>query len=157
MNKILIAVFILFISNLSGFGQNSKKIWRLLGKVEFEKKYQKKLKTHINYPIFTEDIKALDGKIIKIRCYVFPIELENMEEENIKIVSRYRHKSLGINYHEGGTRQEELIEVFFIKNENSEKYFNKQILIKGRLKLNSTDHEKLIYILEDAEIISIEE
>jgi hypothetical protein len=53
----------------------STNIWETLFKVKWYKKYSEVMKEEIEFPIFSPEIKALDGKEITVTGYLVPSEM----------------------------------------------------------------------------------
>lgn len=117
----------------------SEDIWRLLLKVKYS--YNK------NYyiPKFDEKIKALDGKIITVRGFMYPLD-ETIQHEFF-MLSYY---PINICFFCGGAGPESVIEV------NAKKPIRlkeKPLTLRGKLKLNYHDKERLFFILLGAEVV----
>ena len=114
-------------------------IWKVLLKV----KYSFHKNTYI--PSFDDKIKALDGKIVTIKGFMYPID-EKLEHEFFYI----SYYPVNVCFFCGGAGPESVIEV------NSQKAIplkNKAIQVKGKLKLNYKDRQRLFFILLNAEVI----
>lgn len=118
-------------------------IWPKLYSTTFEKakdnlgEYEK--------PVFTDMVKNLNSKIITLPGYMIPFE--NGMKGNHFMLS-----SLPINacFFCGVGGAETVVEVFTTKSVN---YSEKPIQIKGKLKLNDTNPDQMIYVLEAAEVL----
>lgn len=120
--------------------ENISAIWDTLLEIEWEFKYSKVYETDIPFPIFSEKTKALDGKEIKIKGFLLPVDTEDKS----LVLSAYPFSSC---FFCGGAGPESVIS---IKMKRPRKFNMDEVAFKGTLKLNNTD-EGLIYILEDAE------
>lgn len=118
---------------------STEDIWKVLLKV----KYSFYENTYI--PKFDDKIKALDGKIVTIKGFMYPIDEKTQHE--FFYLSYY---PVNICFFCGGAGPESVIEV------NSRKPIplkSKAIQVKGKLKLNYKDRQRLFFILLDTEII----
>ena len=93
-------------------------------------------------PIFSAEVKALQGKIISLPGYMVPFE--SAMEGNHFILSS---TPLNACFFCGVGGPESVIEVHL---KLSMKYTEKPIQVRGVLKLNDKDPDKMIYLLEDA-------
>lgn len=94
-------------------------------------------------PIFSPEVKALQGKVISLPGYMVPFE--NTGKRQHFVLSS---TPLNACFFCGVGGPETVIEVHL---GNSIDYTDKPIQVSGRLKLNDKDPDKLIYLLEDAE------
>jgi hypothetical protein len=94
-------------------------------------------------PIFSSAVKALQGKIISLPGYMVPFE--SATEGNHFILSS---TPLNACFFCGVGGPESVIEVHL---KTSIKYTEKPIQVRGVLKLNDQDPDKMIYLLADAE------
>jgi hypothetical protein len=97
-------------------------------------------------PVFSQAAKSLNGKTISIPGYIVPFE-------NAVKTNHIMFSSLPLNacFFCGVGGPETVVEVF-LKKEIT--YSEKPVEIQGVLRLNDSDPDKLIYILENAEITS---
>lgn len=114
-------------------------IWKVLMKV----KYTYSQNSYI--PAFDENIKALDGKIVTVKGFMYPIDEKTKHE--FFYLSYY---PVNVCFFCGGAGPESVIEV---NAKQAVTLQNKAITLKGKLKLNYKDRERLFFILLDAEII----
>lgn len=148
MKKLLAAVILLGCA-FHGTAQNNKYtgfpslIWPKLYDVKFEKakddlgEYQK--------PVFSAATKALNGKVVTLPGYMIPFEAGSKG-------AKFMFSSMPINacFFCGVGGPESVIEVT-MKQPLS--FHDKPVEIKGILRLNDKDPDKMIYILEQAEFI----
>lgn len=155
-------IFLVFITfflalNFSVFGQSSEEFWKVLEKINFEKKYDKNLKVNVDYPVFNEAIKKLEGEIIEVIAYALPFKTYAVENQDFIIVTKNRLKIKNYYFLPVPDDLTKWMQVYLKNKDNYQQYDEKKITIKGKLKLNSSDLNHLMYILEEAEVISIEE
>ena len=118
-------------------------VWPKLYDIKFEKakdnlgEYEK--------PIFSQAAKTLNGKVISLPGYMVPFEKGNQGKKFILT-------SLPLNacFFCGVGGPETVVEVYL---KESISYTEKPIEVKGILRLNDKDPDKLIYILEQAEYL----
>lgn len=148
MKKLLAAVILLGCA-FHGTAQNNKYtgfpslIWPKLYDVKFENakdelgEYQK--------PVFSAAAKALNGKVVTLPGYMIPFEAGSKG-------AKFMFSSMPINacFFCGVGGPESVIEVT-MKQPLS--FHDKPVEIKGILRLNDKDPDKMIYILEQAEFI----
>jgi hypothetical protein len=118
-------------------------MWKTLADVKWKPKYHKQYNEYINYPIFGEKVKQIQDKEIVISGYLLPVEVSG----NYLIISALPFQSC---FFCGGGGIETVMEVYLKKHR---KVKANKIKVKGRLELNETDVEHLVYLLKDAEII----
>lgn len=116
-----------------------------MGKVTYKKKFDELLGFKVDVPIFSKDVKDLDGKIIELQGYIIPVEGYKSHKEFI--FSAYPYSSC---FFCGAAGPETVMEV---KSDEPVKYTVNPIKIKGKLRLNDKDINKLMYGLSDAKIV----
>ncbi len=119
--------------------------WKTLSKITFVKKYDELLGFKVDMPVFGEEVRKLDGKEITIKGYVIPVEGYKSHKEFV--FSAYPYSMC---FFCGGAGPETVMEVF---SKEPIKYSADPIIIKGRLKLNSDDINRLMYALHDAVLV----
>jgi hypothetical protein len=147
--KKLFAAMILLGCALQGTAQNKytgfpSLIWPKLYDIKFEKAkddlgdYQK--------PVFSAAAKALSGKVVSLPGYMIPSDLAGGKGNT------FMFSSMPINacFFCGVGGPESVVEV---NMKQPLSFHDKPIEIKGILRLNDKDPDKMIYILEQAEFI----
>ena len=96
-------------------------------------------------PIFTEAVKALANKSVVLPGYMVPLENESS-------TARIMLSSLPLNacFFCGVGGPETVVEVH-LKKQTS--YIEEPIQVKGILRLNDSDPDRMIYVLEQAEVL----
>lgn len=96
-------------------------------------------------PIFPQSVKSLNNKVIVLPGYMVPLENQITSE-------RIMLSSLPLNacFFCGVGGPETVVEVVLRKKTP---YIEKPIEVKGVLRLNDSDPDGMIYVLEDAEIL----
>ncbi len=149
MKRILIAtVFLVFGATLVTHAQdNSKSLaaanWSTLSKVTY--KVGKDEYGELSIPVFGADIKKLAGKEIELSGYIVPFD--GMFKPDHIILSSLPIASC---FFCGGAGPESVVEVYL---KESMKYTANGIVVKGKLELNETDYNQLMYILKDAVMV----
>jgi hypothetical protein len=97
-------------------------------------------------PIFSNDVKVLEGKPVTLPGYIVPFETGTTKSKQFILTSL----PLTACFFCGVGGPETVVEVIL---KNPIQYTEKLIDIKGTLRLNSTDPDKMIYRLEQAEYL----
>lgn len=147
MKQFFLAIFLLLAIN--GWAQKMtyngfpSLVWPKLYNIEFVK--GKDAMGEFDKPVFTESVKALENKTIVLPGYMVPLENETSS-------ARVMLSSLPLNacFFCGVGGPETVVEVH-LKKQTS--YIEKPIQIKGILRLNDSDPDKMIYVLEGAEVL----
>lgn len=135
--------FLLFFSMLYTFtfAQNDA-TWKTLSKLTYKKEYDALLGYKIDVPIFSSEVKALDGKWIILRGYVIPTDGFKSHKEFVFSAFPYN-----MCFFCGAAGPETVIEVLASE---PIKYSSEAIYIKGILVLNDKDPNKLMYGIKNA-------
>ena len=123
-------------------------LWKTLSKITFKKEYDEMLGFKVDVPVFSQDIKKLEGKEVTIKGYIIPIEGYKSHKEFIFSAFPYN-----MCFFCGGAGPETVMEV--VANEPIE-YTAEPVTIRGKLLLNSTDVNRLMYALTDVEKVEAE-
>jgi hypothetical protein len=97
-------------------------------------------------PVFSNEVKALEGKVVSLPGYIVPFATGTLKSNQFILTSL----PLNACFFCGVGGPETVIEVL-LKNPIS--YTEKLVEIKGVLRLNSTNPDKMIYQLEQAEYL----
>ena len=141
-NTIIAIVAILGIAALQP-AQAQDKVWKTLSKITFKKEYNEMMGFKVDVPVFSEEVKALEGKEVAIRGYIIPVEGYKGHKEFI--FSAYPYNMC---FFCGGAGPETVMEVFA---DESIEYTAEPITIRGKLELNADDINRLIYAMKGAE------
>ena len=141
-NTIIAIVAILGIAALQP-AQAQDKVWKTLSKITFKKEYNEMMGFKVDVPVFSEEVKALEGKEVTIRGYIIPVEGYKGHKEFI--FSAYPYNMC---FFCGGAGPETVMEVFA---DESIEYTAEPITIRGKLELNTDDINRLIYAMKGAE------
>jgi hypothetical protein len=147
MKTILLAL-VLFGMNLSLVAQQQEiNTWKTLSKITFKKEYDEIMGFKVDKPVFSEAIKALEGKEITIKGYIIPVEGYASHTEFIFSAFPYN-----MCFFCGGAGPETVMEIIA---KEPIKYTAEQIIIKGVLTLNSDDINHLMYKM--TEVVKVKE
>lgn len=124
--------------------QDSDGYWKTLEKLTYKKYFDKTLGLNVDQPVFSSEVKKLDGREITIKGYIIP--LESYEGQSYFVFSKFPYNMC---FFCGGAGPETVMEVETRKGVEI-KYTSKMIAIKGKLRLNDDNIDRLMYILEDA-------
>ena len=139
---------------LIGFTQSShliaqtgatESLWKTLAKITYKKEYDEFLGFKIDKPVFSEQIKALNGKEVTVKGFIIPVEGYKSHKEFILSAFPY-----SMCFFCGGAGPESVMEV---KSLDAIEYSAEAITIKGKLKLNTDDVNQLMYSLSDARLV----
>lgn len=146
--KRLTLVFLLAISLGLGASVNTPDIWALLSKTRFVEKLNREYGMYFLYPIFPDELKALEGKLVEVTGFYIPLDVSTSE---FAVLSKFPNAEC---FFCGGAGPESIV-VAYLKNKPSKRIKVDEIItIKGKLKLNDSDIDELNFILMDAEIIN---
>lgn len=144
MRKFLLFAACLFgISALQAQDAVNTEVWKALSSVSYEVSEDDYGELYV--PKFSEQAKALEGTTVTVPGYIIPFE--GLFKPEHVIVSSL---PLASCFFCGSGGPETVIEVFLKKPVD---YTASLVAFKGTLKLNDTDYEQLMYILEDAEFV----
>ena len=119
--------------------------WKTLGKITFKKQYDEMLGFKVDVPVFSKEVKELEGKEITIRGYIIPVEGYKSHTEFI--FSAYPYNMC---FFCGGAGPETVMEV---TAKEPIEYTAEAITIRGKLQTNDSDINRLLYALTDARIV----
>lgn len=146
MKHILTAFLTLFMfSAIIAQDGVKKNPWKTLGKITFKKEYDEFMGFKVDVPVFSPEVKALDGKEITLKGYIIPTEGYKSHKDFVFSLYPYN-----MCYFCGGAGPETVMEVSAIKGIE---YTADQVTIKGILSLNTGDINQLIYTMTDAVLV----
>lgn len=128
----------------SSFAQENT--WKTLGKISFKKQYDELMGFKVDVPVFSEDIKNLNGREVTIKGYIIPVEGYKSHKEFIFSAFPYN-----MCFFCGGAGPETVMEVMA---KNPVEYTAEQVTLKGKLELNDSDINRLMYALNEAELVN---
>ncbi|MDQ3141156.1 MAG: hypothetical protein M3Q56_02795 [Bacteroidota bacterium] len=139
-----IIIIFFFINEL--YSQSVKvNYWPILGKVSYKKEYDELLGLKIDKPIFSKELKDLEGKEIQLKGYIIPTDGYKSHKEFVFSAFPY-----SMCFFCGQAGPETVLEVSAKKPIT---FTSEVIEIKGKLRLNPKDINRLMYHLVDVEKI----
>jgi hypothetical protein len=121
--------------------------WSNFEGVRFHWEYRDEVGAEVQMPTFTKKVLALEGKEIELQGYYLPMDLKRKHV----ILSKDPFSSCFFCGGAGGP--ETVAEVHF--KEVPPRFAPDQIVfVRGILKLNPDDFDHLVFIIEDAQLIS---
>lgn len=120
-------------------------LWQSLADLTFKKEYDEMLGFKVDVPVFSETLKELEGKEVTVKGYIIPVEGYKSHTEFV--FSAYPYNMC---FFCGGAGPETVMEVYAIE---AIKYTAEPVTIKGKLELNDSDINRLIYALNDATLV----
>ena len=148
MKKIFLFAIVTLFSFESSFAQAAEKetnLWKTLSKITFKKEYDELMGFKVDVPVFGKEIQELEGKEVVIKGYIIPVEGYKSHKEFILSAFPYN-----MCFFCGGAGPETVMEV--VAKEPIE-YSAEAVTIKGKLELNASDINRLMYALSDVELV----
>lgn len=133
------------LTSFSQQGEKQTSIWKTLARITYKKEYDELMGFKIDKPVFSDDIKTLDGQTVTVRGFIIPTE--GYKSHNEFIFSAFPYSMC---FFCGGAGPETVMEVIM---KQPVKYTAESITLRGVLHLNADDINRLMYALEEAEII----
>lgn len=118
-------------------------VWKSLAEVTY--KISQDNFGELYVPVFSENIKKLEGKVVEADGYIIPFE-GMFKPEHIILSSL----PLAECFFCGSGGPETVMEAMMA---TPIKYTSKRVKVRGTLTLNAKDPEKLMYILKNAKLI----
>ncbi len=143
----ILSFSILSISLLQAQDAKKKEVnlWKTLSKITFKKQYDEMMGFKVDVPVFSEEVKALEGKEVTVRGYIIPVEGYKSHKEFVFSAFPYN-----MCYFCGGAGPETVMEVIAVE---PVKYTTEPVTIRGKLQLNNGDINRLIYALQEVEML----
>src|SRR5690606_33668001 len=136
----LLTIFLLGTALPVAAQSGTESLWKTLSKITYKKEYDDFLGFKIDKPVFSEDIKKLDGKEVTVKGFVIPVEGYKSHKEFIFSAFPY-----SMCFFCGGAGPESVMEVMAAE---PIEYSAEAITIRGKLHLNADDVNKLMYSLD---------
>jgi len=127
-------------------GMTGQSTWKTLSKITFKKQFDELMGFKVDVPVFSDDIKQLEGKEIFIKGYIIPVEGYKSHKEFIFSAFHYN-----MCFFCGGAGPETVMEVL---SKEPIEYTAESVKMKGILRLNNEDINQLMYKLEDAVLVN---
>lgn len=144
MKKFAVAILATLFLGAATAASAQDNMWKTLSKITFKKQYDEMLGFKVDVPVFSEEIKKLAGKEIKIKGYIIPVEGYKSHKEFIFSAFPY-----SMCFFCGGAGPETVMEIYA---KEAVKYTTEPVTLKGKLEINDSDINRLIYTLKDVEI-----
>ena len=146
MKNIILSILCLcFALTTTQVNAQKKNTWKTLSKITFKKQYDEMLGFKVDVPVFSDEVNKLEGKEITIKGYIIPVEGYKSHKEFI--FSAYPYNMC---FFCGGAGPETVMEV---KASEPIEYTAESITLRGVLSTNDDDINRLLYFLEDAELV----
>ena len=142
MKKLLVFVFAIAIA---GGVQAQDNIWKTLSKITFKKQYDEMMGFKVDVPVFSSDVKSLEGKKVTVRGYIIPVDGYKSHTEFVFSAFPYN-----MCFFCGGAGPETVMEVYA---DEPIAYTAEAVKIKGTLMLNSDDINRLMYSLVNVTLV----
>ncbi|MBT8189378.1 MAG: hypothetical protein KJO29_03025 [Bacteroidia bacterium] len=142
-------MLILFL--ITGFGlslsaqDKQENVWKTLSKITYKKQYDELMGFKIDVPVFSAPVQELSGQEVELKGYIIPVEGYKSHKEFI--FSAYPYNMC---FFCGGAGPETVMEV---EAAEAVEYTAEQITLKGRLTLNDSDINRLMYLMTEATMV----
>jgi hypothetical protein len=123
----------------------TESLWKTLARITYVKEFDSFLGFKVDKPVFSEAIKALNGKEVTVKGFIIPVEGYKGHKEFILSAFPYT-----MCFFCGGAGPESVMEVTTLE---SVEYSTESIVLKGKLHLNSDDVNKLMFSLTEARLV----
>ncbi len=143
----LVFAFAISSHNLALSQSTDGSLWKTLAKITFRKEYDEIMGFKVDVPVYSQEVKALEGTTVEVKGYIIPVEGYKTHQEFV--FSAYPYNMC---YFCGGAGPETVMEVTALK---PVKYTAEPIMLRGVLQLNTGDINRLLYSLQDAVQIEI--
>jgi hypothetical protein len=118
--------------------------WKTLAKITYKKQYDELMGFKIDIPVFSAQVKALSEKEITVKGYIIPVEGYKSHKEFIFSAFPYN-----MCFFCGGAGPETVMEVEALE---PVEYTAEQVTLTGKLTLNDSDINRLMYLIKDAKL-----
>lgn len=143
--KIVFAFALMFLGSLMICAQDQMNTWKTLGKITYKKEYDEVMGFKVDKPVFSPEIQNMDGKEIIVKGYIIPVEGYKSHKEFIFSAFPYN-----MCFFCGGAGPETVMEVTAAE---PVKFTAESIVLKGTLRLNYDDINRLMYKIEGARMV----
>jgi hypothetical protein len=141
----ILAILFSIVATAQDSNSNTVHLWKTLSKITYKKEYDELMGFKIDKPVFSDDIKKLDGEIVTVKGFIIPTEGYKSHKEFIFSAFPY-----SMCFFCGGAGPETVMEVV---TSEAVKYTAEAITLRGKLILNADDINRLMYGLEEAVIL----
>ena len=119
--------------------------WKMLSRLTYKKEYDEMMGFKVDVPVFSKDIRAMEGKEVTVKGYVIPVEGYKSHKEFVFSAFPYN-----MCFFCGGAGPETVMEIEAVE---AVEYSADAITLRGKLQLNDSDINRLIYSLTDARVV----
>jgi hypothetical protein len=142
-----IALTGLFVFALSAASMSAQDgIWKTLAKITYKKEYSEIMGFKVDVPVFSEDVKRLEGKEVTVKGYIIPVEGYKSHTEFVFSAFPYN-----MCFFCGGAGPETVMEIYAKK---PVEYTSQAVTLKGKLMLNDNDINRLMFAMTDAVLVA---
>lgn len=121
--------------------------WELLSTVDIIIGHDSFMGTDIEKPVFSSQLRDREGTLITLEGFIIP--LQQAPEQDYFVLSCFPYQSC---FFCGSAGPETVVEVY---SHQPFKHTNERVRVKGTLRLNDDNPLHLFYILEDANVVSL--
>lgn len=139
-NKLLVCIALLGMSFSASAQQEIS--WSVLMDISFKDIYLEGEDMYVYFPVFSQKQRELENKQVTISGYIIPIDVEL----NQYVLSAYPFSAC---FFCGAAGPESVMAIYFAREGRTYKT-DERVTLTGNLRLNETDIDELVYILEDA-------
>lgn len=142
MNTFFSGVIFLYLYGASTVYSNDG--WETFSKLKLDQRYDTSLGEMLEMPVFSDELRALDGEVVTLEGYVIP--LQSSGAQDYFVLSRFPYSNC---FFCGNAGPETVAEVY--TNEPFP-YRDAKVRVTGQLKLNADDPLHLFFIFTEAEV-----
>lgn len=142
MKQIAFGIFLCLSFSLLGQFDNSADNWRRMADVRYEVTEDEYGEIYV--PKFGVEVKKMEGESVSLKGFIIPFE--GMFEPTHIILSSL---PIAACFFCGGSGPETVAEAYLT---SEVKYTSKPVTVTGKLTLNNTDYDQLMYILKEATV-----
>lgn len=146
--EVLIPPVKAFLDSLKYNGEYAIINWKMLAKMSFKMMINPETSEHMDVPLFSPELQALDGKKVQIQGYVIPFE--ETGDDTFIVLSAFPYSQC---FFCGNAGPESVVDILPAAPLSDRLKVDDQMTFRGKLKLNDSDFDYLNYILESAEIV----
>ena len=143
MKNMILAIVLLITGTVSAQTTLKDNAWKTLSKITYKKEYDEVLGLKIDVPVFGKEVKSLEGKEVTVKGYIIPTDGYKSQKEFVFSAFPY-----SMCFFCGGAGPETVMDVSTVQ---AIPYTSEPVYLKGILRLNGADVNRLIYSLEKAE------
>ena len=122
--------------------------WDTLQKLELQQSYDEFIGESTEVPVFSDELKAWNGKRVTIEGYVIP--LQTAVEQEYFVLSRFPYNNC---FFCGNAGPETVAEVYA---DETITFQDARVQVTGVLRLNADDPLHLFFIFENAEVVRLD-